>query len=144
MTLAPIRIAAAVISDRLGRILLVRKRDTRFFMQPGGKVDAAETPMMALIRELREELGCRVVTAAPWGVFSAPAANEPGRDVGTFDARPRASSCPVADGADSRQSLSCRPTLHPASTDGRLGTRADAANGLESAVYHSMEFAWQK
>ena len=81
MTLTPIRIAAAVISDRLGRVLLVRKRNTRFFMQPGGKVDAAETPVMALVRELREELGCTVVAAAPWGVFSAPAANEPGRDV---------------------------------------------------------------
>jgi NUDIX domain len=57
---APIRIAAAVIRDRRGRLLLVRKRGTSAFMQPGGKIDATEPALAALAREvLEEQLGCR-------------------------------------------------------------------------------------
>jgi len=75
--LPPIRIAAAIICDGEGRVLLVRKRDTNFFMQPGGKLDDRETSLAALARELREELGCALKAAEFLGVFSAPAANEP-------------------------------------------------------------------
>ena len=74
---APIRIAAAVIAAPDGRILLVRKRNTVFFMQPGGKLDNGETTIETLARELKEELGCAVDTAEFLGIFSAPAANEP-------------------------------------------------------------------
>lgn len=77
----PIRIAAAVIVDEKGRILLVRKRDTRFFMQPGGKLQHGETPTETLARELDEELGCTFLHAEFLGAFTAPAANEPGRTV---------------------------------------------------------------
>ena len=83
MTLPPtsppglIRIAAAVIADQDGRILLVRKHETRFFMQPGGKLHDGETPREALARELDEELGCTLLHAEFMGIFSAPAANEP-------------------------------------------------------------------
>ncbi len=73
----PIRIAAAVIADADGRILLVRKRATRFFMQPGGKLHSGETAAAALARELSEELGCTLLHADFLGTFSAPAANEP-------------------------------------------------------------------
>ena len=50
-----VRIAAAVIVDGDGRSLLVRKRGTRLFMQPGGKLDPGEDPRSALRRELLEE-----------------------------------------------------------------------------------------
>ena len=73
----PIRIAAAIIADQDGRILLVKKRDTKFFMQPGGKLHQGETAPDALARELNEELGCTLVQTEFLGVFSAPAANEP-------------------------------------------------------------------
>jgi 8-oxo-dGTP pyrophosphatase MutT (NUDIX family) len=74
-----IRIAAAVIVDAQGRVLLVRKRGTEAFMQPGGKIGAGEAPADALIRELQEELGCGVARAPrPLGRFNAAAANEPG------------------------------------------------------------------
>lgn len=49
---SPIRIAAAVIADAKGRILLVRKRSSFFFMQPGGKREEGETALETLAREL--------------------------------------------------------------------------------------------
>jgi 8-oxo-dGTP diphosphatase len=60
-TAAPIRIVAALIRDEAGRVLLVRKRGTSAFMQPGGKRDPGEDDVTALAREIDEELGCVVV-----------------------------------------------------------------------------------
>jgi 8-oxo-dGTP diphosphatase len=75
-----IKIVAAVIRDRSGRVLLVRKRGTSAFMQPGGKLDAGEDDIAALSREISEELGCALVPASvlSLGAFDAIAANEPG------------------------------------------------------------------
>ncbi|MCP1457708.1 MULTISPECIES: NUDIX hydrolase [Pseudomonas] len=80
MTTSLIRIAAALLLGPDGRTLLVRKRGTRAFMQPGGKIEAHEQPVQALARELEEELGLQIdpAQARYLGVFSAPAANEPG------------------------------------------------------------------
>ena len=50
-----IRIAAALLIGSDGQTLLVRKRGTQAFMQPGGKIDAGEQPVEALARELRIE-----------------------------------------------------------------------------------------
>lgn len=75
-----IRIVAALIRDDEGRVLLVRKRGTTAFMQPGGKLDAGEDDISALSREISEELGCRLdlTSVRPLGAFDAVAANEPG------------------------------------------------------------------
>jgi 8-oxo-dGTP diphosphatase len=75
-----IKVVAALIRDEAGCVLLVRKRRTIAFMQPGGKRDAGEDDVAALSREIAEELGCRVDRASirPLGQFDAPAANEPG------------------------------------------------------------------
>ena len=75
-----IKIVAALICDDAGRVLLVRKRGTTAFMQPGGKRDPGEDDIAALAREIGEELGCGVVRASirPLGEFDAIAANEPG------------------------------------------------------------------
>jgi 8-oxo-dGTP diphosphatase len=75
-----ISVVAALIRDDAGRVLLVRKRGTSAFMQPGGKRDAGESDVAALVREIDEELGCRVAqdSARALGVFDAEAANEPG------------------------------------------------------------------
>jgi 8-oxo-dGTP diphosphatase len=81
MTQTPtISVVAALIRDEAGRVLLVRKRGTTAFMQPGGKPDAGEDDVSALAREIDEELGCRLVggSARPLGEFEAVSANEPG------------------------------------------------------------------
>lgn len=74
-----INVAAAIIIDNKGRCLLVRKKDTSYFMQPGGKLEAGEHPVDALVRELEEELSFIVKTEAlePLGRFTDIAANEP-------------------------------------------------------------------
>ena len=61
MTVIPI--AAALIEDGAGHVLLVRKADTRFFMQAGGKIEPGEEPAAALVRELHEEIGLIVAEA---------------------------------------------------------------------------------
>lgn len=75
-----IRIAAAAIVRSDGATLLVRKRGTLAFMQPGGKIDGGETALEALRRELWEELGLAIQPEdmVYIGRFTAPAANEPG------------------------------------------------------------------
>lgn len=75
-----IRIAAAIIMDEQDRILLVRKRGTPFFMQPGGKIESTESPVIALMRELSEELQIQIAEQDTHfvGQFMDVAANEPG------------------------------------------------------------------
>jgi len=75
-----IRIAAALLLNGRQQLLLVRKRGTSAFMQPGGKIDGGEQPLEALIRELHEELSLVVAPedATFLGHYQAPAANEPG------------------------------------------------------------------
>jgi 8-oxo-dGTP diphosphatase len=78
-----IRVAAAVIVDESGRTLVVRKRGTAAFMQPGGKIMPGETAVDALHREVAEELGVEVAASSvrALGRHVAEAANEPGHTV---------------------------------------------------------------
>ena len=73
-----IRIVAALVQDRESRVLLVRKKGTQAFMQPGGKLQDGESHVAALERELREELRCSFRPGSPvfLGTFTAAAANE--------------------------------------------------------------------
>lgn len=76
-------IAAAILLNERRQMLVVRKRGTTQFMQPGGKIDPGETPQQALHRELAEEIGLTLPDHAVRyeGVFREEAANEPGADV---------------------------------------------------------------
>lgn len=63
-----------------GRTLVVRKRGTTTFIQPGGKLEAGERPADAVCRELEEEIGLRIgVDRLTFvGRFEGPAVNEAG------------------------------------------------------------------
>jgi 8-oxo-dGTP diphosphatase len=78
-----IRVAAAVILDARGRMLVVRKRSTTAFMQPGGKIMPGESAVDALHREIAEELGVEAAASSvrPLGRHVAEAAHEPGHTV---------------------------------------------------------------
>ncbi|HLS83760.1 MAG TPA: NUDIX domain-containing protein [Arenimonas sp.] len=82
MGAAPIRTVAAVIRDAAGRVLLVRKRGTPTFIQPGGKREPGEDANATLARELAEEIGVGL-RGRPQrlGEFEDVAVNEPGRRV---------------------------------------------------------------
>lgn len=83
MTGPRILVSAAVITDAAGRALVVRKRGTSVFMNPGGKPEPGESAAETLARELGEEIGLIVGPddLRPLGTFEAAAANEPGHTV---------------------------------------------------------------
>ena len=109
-------IAAAVLLNERRQMLVVRKRGTTQFMQPGGKIDPGETPEQALHRELAEEIGLTLPeNAARYeGVFREEAANETGADVvaHTFIARLQTEVAPQAEIEEVRWlDLDCHPGI---------------------------------
>jgi 8-oxo-dGTP diphosphatase len=64
-----LHVAAGVIRDGEGRVLIAQRTAGRHMAGgwefPGGKVATGETPLQALIRELREEIGIEVSAARP-------------------------------------------------------------------------------
>lgn len=60
----PVPVVCAVIADAAGRVLLAQRPAHKHlglkWEFPGGKVEPGEAPEAALVRELREELGCEV------------------------------------------------------------------------------------
>ena len=78
-----IPIVAAVILDAECCVLLVRKRGSAIFIQPGGKREAGEASLDTLQRELREELGVAISLSKVerLGEFEAEAVHEPGHRV---------------------------------------------------------------
>jgi AcrR family transcriptional regulator/8-oxo-dGTP pyrophosphatase MutT (NUDIX family) len=71
-------LSAVLVRDGAGRILLVRKRGTSKFMQPGGKLEPGESFSAAAAREMHEELGLAVQESEleSLGSWYGPAANE--------------------------------------------------------------------
>ncbi|PQZ88155.1 NTP pyrophosphohydrolase [Arthrobacter sp. MYb227] len=79
-------IAAMRLLDPSGRILLVRKRNTVMFMQPGGKLEVGEDPHDAVIREIEEELGLQLPPGQVHFLdqWRGPAANESNTDIHAY------------------------------------------------------------
>ena len=111
-------VAAVCLRDSAGRILTVRKRGTKSFMLPGGKIEPGETPAQTAVREIAEEVGLHLAAVVPLGHFVAAAANEPGhlvdsevftaQHVGTPVVSARSTSCagwtPTTSTASARRS----------------------------------------
>jgi 8-oxo-dGTP diphosphatase len=72
MTTRKLVVAGLIIGDD-GRVLITQRRaDQALPLQwelPGGKVEAGESPVAALVRELREELGVGVAVGRIWDVL---------------------------------------------------------------------------
>jgi 8-oxo-dGTP pyrophosphatase MutT (NUDIX family) len=60
---------AAVIRDEQGRILLQHRAEDHTWGLPAGAIDPGEAPAQALIREVWEETGLKVVPERILGVF---------------------------------------------------------------------------
>jgi 8-oxo-dGTP diphosphatase len=68
----PVEVAVGVLIDPEGRFLLTSRPEGKVYAGywefPGGKLEAGETVEQALRRELQEELGITIASAAPWKV----------------------------------------------------------------------------
>jgi ADP-ribose pyrophosphatase YjhB (NUDIX family) len=63
----------AIIFDDRQRVLCVRMNYAEYnWTTPGGRVEAGESPMAALVREVREETGFDVVPTELVGIYSKP------------------------------------------------------------------------
>lgn len=71
-----ITVAAAIILNSQNQLLLVRKQNTAFFMQVGGKLEPNEAPEVTMLREIEEEIGSKASIQAFIGRFETRAANE--------------------------------------------------------------------
>ena len=65
-------VARAVIRDRDGRILFVRRSDNGAWVMPAGGLELGESILDCLKREVREETGLEVTAATPIAIYSEP------------------------------------------------------------------------
>jgi len=56
MSISKIIIASALLLNAEKELLVVRKKKSKFYMLPGGKIELSEAPIQTLLRELKEEL----------------------------------------------------------------------------------------
>ena len=68
------KIAGVVIKDN--KYLMVRKKGKDIWTSLGGHPEAGETEEEALLREIKEEMGCSATIIKKLGDFEAPAAHD--------------------------------------------------------------------
>jgi len=56
MSTHKIIIASALLLNADKELLVVRKKNSNFYMLPGGKIEFSEDPIQTLLRELKEEI----------------------------------------------------------------------------------------
>src|SRR5262249_30102470 len=71
-TLLLVPSVTGLVFDDDGRVLLVRHSNGGVWVAPGGAIDPGETPQDALVREVWEETGLRVMPKRMCGVFGGP------------------------------------------------------------------------
>jgi 8-oxo-dGTP diphosphatase len=64
--------AGAIIRDSSNRILLQRRSDDGFWSLPGGGVEAGETVLECLEREILEETGWQIKIENLLGIYTSP------------------------------------------------------------------------
>lgn len=71
--------AAIIIRDR--KLLVTREKGKEYLIAPGGKIETGESAKQAVVRELKEEVNvdCQLKDLKLFGVFQAPAADQPGK-----------------------------------------------------------------
>ncbi|KAF7599908.1 MAG: hydrolase [Candidatus Dactylopiibacterium carminicum] len=87
---APALRCACLVAVEGGRLLLVRVRQNAHWCLPGGKIEAGESPVQALQRELAEELGIALLPESirPLYTVTGPAYGQPGEvELVCFSAR---------------------------------------------------------
>jgi len=88
----------ATVLDGEGRVLLAHRTDCDWWGQPGGGMEAGETPWVGAIRETREETGYEVVVERLVGVYSwAPRKDEV---IFSFLCRVVSGECATSDESD--------------------------------------------
>ena len=65
--------ASAIVTDELGRILLIKRRDNTLWALPGGGHDIGETIEQTAVREVKEETGLDVEVTGITGIYTNPA-----------------------------------------------------------------------
>jgi 8-oxo-dGTP diphosphatase len=64
--------ATAIVRNEQGEILLHRRSDNGRWWLPGGAIDPGEEPAEAIVREVWEETGVRVIPERIVGVYGGP------------------------------------------------------------------------
>jgi len=64
--------ARAIIQDKAGRVLFVRRSDNNAWAMPAGSIELNESILECLKREVKEETGLEVINAIVMAIYSEP------------------------------------------------------------------------